>query len=427
MKRTLFILLFFSTQLIAQDRRLALVIGNAAYTNSGTLKNPVNDAKLMASTLEGLHFEVIIHTDADKSKMERAIYEFSKQLNQYDVALFYYAGHGVQVDGTNYLIPIDAKIDDKIGAQFEAIDLNRIVGQFEAHQNNTNIVILDACRNDPFKTWSRGSSRGFKAVSAPSGTIIAYATSEGATAADGDGNNGLYTKVLVEEMHVNQRIEDVFIETRNKVRKISGNTQSPQEWSQLTGKFYFNESLSVSPSPTLSASTTPSTTLIAHTERNLDSNLSLPELIEKGTSPLVLLENGYTPNALLQAGLVTSDFIGLEYKEGIIFEIDREDNKVWIAAKQDQNRGIGLDWENAKKVANRPVDGTLGWSLPNQTLLKAMYQNLKKNGLGNFENSSYWSSSESSYSNAWGISFSSGGRYDFNKTSKKKIRAVKQL
>lgn len=196
-----FLLIYFlSFTLQAQQRRIALVIGNGDYRHSGKLKNPVNDAEVMAKTLESLDFTVIKELNADKSKMEKVIYDFSRRLNEYNVALFYYAGHGIQVGGRNFLLPTDAVLEDKIAAEFEAIDVSKIVSQFERHPNNTNIVILDACRNNPFKSFSRGGESGFSAIPAPSGTIIAFATGEGSTASDGNGENGLYTSVLTKEM-----------------------------------------------------------------------------------------------------------------------------------------------------------------------------------------------------------------------------------
>lgn len=237
------IILLFST-LSGQDnqkpqKRLALVIGNSAYEHGGVLKNPANDAKLVASTLVELGFDVIKRVDASKEEMDQAILNFWRNLVNYDVTLFYYAGHGIQVEGVNYLLPVDAKIDDKYALQVEAVDVNKVVHQFERYPDNINIVILDACRDNPFRSWMRSGGSGFTAMAAPSGTIIAFATSAGATASDGDGSNGLYTEKLTREMIVQQRIEDVFINTRNAVRTSSNGRQNPQEWSQLTGKFYF--------------------------------------------------------------------------------------------------------------------------------------------------------------------------------------------
>jgi len=240
---TFFTFLFFSLQLFTQtsERRLALVIGNAAYQYSGILLNPVNDANLIATILQDLGFTVIKRTNATKEQMDIAILNFWRKLGNCDVALFYYAGHGVQVNGINYLIPVDAKLYDRFAVEIEAVDVSKVVSKFEYYPENVNIVILDACRDNPFRSWVRGGMRGFTAIPAPSGTIIAFATSAGATASDGTGANGLYTEKLVQQMKINQRVEDVFINTRVAVQQASGGRQSPQEWSKLTGKFYFTQ------------------------------------------------------------------------------------------------------------------------------------------------------------------------------------------
>ncbi|MBN2756672.1 MAG: caspase family protein, partial [Bacteroidales bacterium] len=223
------------------EKRLALVIGNSNYGAGQTLKNPANDANLISTTLQSLGFEVIKRIDANKQSMEEAIRDFSKKLPNCNVALFYYAGHGVQVDGLNYIIPTDAKLNDKIDCKFEAVSINFIVEEFEHYPDNVNIVILDACRNNPFRSWARGGERGFRAISPTSGTIISFATSEGSTASDGKGNNGLFTEELVKQLVIPQAIESVFKKTRVQVQKRSNGSQSPQEWSQLTGDFYFKK------------------------------------------------------------------------------------------------------------------------------------------------------------------------------------------
>ncbi len=236
MKRlaVVFSMLFLVAALMAQtgDKRIALVIGNANYLNGGTLRNPANDADLMETTLKKLNFRVIKCTDADKAKMDEKIIEFSGLLSSYKIALFYYAGHGMQIDGVNYLIPTDAKNTSVMAVKMKSIKVSDIVEEMEKYTTNVNLVILDACRNNPFISESRGGVRGFKALSA-SGTLIAFAASEGETAADGEGQNGLYTEKLAAQLEKAQRIEDVFINTRIEVAKVSKNQQEPQEWSKL--------------------------------------------------------------------------------------------------------------------------------------------------------------------------------------------------
>ncbi len=237
----LFLIVFFALAMFAQtnEKRLALVIGNSEYIGSNALKNPVNDANLMSSTLQELGFTVIKRTNATRLQMTQAVAEFWSKLDQYNVALFYFAGHGLQVNGVNYLIPVDATLENKDMVAFEAISVSDISSKFEEYNQNINILILDACRSNPFRSWSRGGERGFKAANPASGTIIAFATSEGSTAADGTGANGLFTQQLVKQLKQPVPIEKVFKLTRVEVERLSNGQQSPQEWSKLKGDFYF--------------------------------------------------------------------------------------------------------------------------------------------------------------------------------------------
>lgn len=403
------------------ERRLALVIGNADYQFSGKLKNTVNDANLMATTLHDLGFDVIKKTNANKSEMEQAILDFSRELGKYNVALFFYAGHGIQLDGSNYLLPVDAKLDDRLAAQFEAVDVGKLVSQFERHPNNVNIVILDACRNNPFKTWSRGAESGFKAMPAPSGTIIAFATSEGATASDGSNENGLYTSHLVKQMKIPQRIEDVFIQTRVDVLTNSKNLQSPQEWSQLTGKFFFsadnNNSSTVAVQPSQKVNTSPQQESLS---RGGKSEFETKNIIAE------LLKSGHSVIDVLNSRVPLRYLYGIEYQGGIIAEIDEKNNIGVIVSAFDLARGGKTSWTEAKELCESFAnDGFDDWALPAKGTLEQIYSNLAKAKYGDFASGVYWSASESGYSSAWGKSFSSGGNYDFDKTSQQYVRAVR--
>jgi len=224
------------------EKRLALVFGNSDYVNGTSLKNPKNDANLMEATLKDLGFTVIKQLNCRKDSMINAIKDFSRKLNEYNVALFYYAGHGVQVDNVNYLVPVDAKLDHKEDVAFDAIPVTMITDQLKRNSANTNIVILDACRNNPYKAWARGGNEGFKAIGQVNGTIISFATSEGATASDGEGNNGLFTEELVKQMEIPQPITNVFINTRIVINKKTNGQQMPTEWNYLlTTDFSFKK------------------------------------------------------------------------------------------------------------------------------------------------------------------------------------------
>lgn len=235
---TLYLLLLLAAPSYAQQKRIALVIGNAAYTTS-PLKNPVNDANLMATTLKELGFEVTKLTNANLQKMQDAAVTFTENIENYDVALFYYAGHGIQVDGVNYLIPVDAKLETEARARYEAFNINDINEAFSKNSRKVNIMILDACRDNPFRTWMRGGDRGFIALrQQAAGTIIAFATREGSTAADGTGNNGVFTKELAQQMQKPQSLIDVFQNTRSAVLAQTDYKQVPQEWNMLTAPFW---------------------------------------------------------------------------------------------------------------------------------------------------------------------------------------------
>ena len=232
------ILIYPSSSFAATEQHIALVIGNSAY-KSGPLKNPVNDATDMAAMLKKLGFSVTFKKNARLQEMDEAIEAFGNRLKRGGVGLFYYAGHGVQINGTNYLLPIDAKINKEADVKYQAIDANKILDEMATANNGLNIVMLDACRDNPFARSFRNASRGLAIVSsAPSGTFISYSTSPGNVARDGDGRNSPYTAALLEYMQEpGVTIGDVFINVRSKLKKETG--QVPWELSSLEGKFYF--------------------------------------------------------------------------------------------------------------------------------------------------------------------------------------------
>ena len=220
--------------------KVALIIGNSDYTHSAALKNPVNDAESIDLALKNLGFKTIKVLNADYNAMRAGLSKFGKEARDADAALFYYAGHGIQVDGINYLVPIGAKIDGKDQVAFETLSTDLVLKTLEltGSHSRLNVMILDACRNNPFESWNRSSGSGLAQVTPPNGTLIAYSTSPGKTASDGDGQNGLYTGELIKQLKKHQRIEDVFIETRISVEQKSMGTQSPWELARLRGKYY---------------------------------------------------------------------------------------------------------------------------------------------------------------------------------------------
>lgn len=228
----------------ANSKRLAIVIGNSAYQNGGYLQNPVNDARAMKQTLEKLNFTVLEYENLTQTQMKQRIDEFGKKMANYDVALFYYAGHGVQTNGLNYLVPIDATLQTEQQIEYQCVRADRMFGSIVG--DKTNIVILDACRNNPFeRSWGRNTSgSGLAFMQAPSNSFIAYATAPGQTASDGTGNNGLYTEILIQEMlKPNKTINEIFQSVRARVENKSltefNKKQTPWESTSLNGNFYF--------------------------------------------------------------------------------------------------------------------------------------------------------------------------------------------
>ena len=222
-------------------KRLALVIGNGAYTNVSPLKNPPNDARDMATSLKSLGFEVTSGINVNQRDMKRLIREFGQRLKQGGSGLFYYAGHGVQSKGRNYLIPIDADIQSEAEVEDTGVDVNLVLGFMDEAQNGLNIVILDACRNNPFARSFRSAGDGLAQVDAPTGTLIAYATAPGRVASDGQSQNGLYTSELLKQMRVpGVPVTEMFMRVRAEVMKQTANKQVPWEASSLVGSFYFS-------------------------------------------------------------------------------------------------------------------------------------------------------------------------------------------
>jgi formylglycine-generating enzyme required for sulfatase activity len=253
-----------SASAISAETRIALVIGNSDYS-SGPLPNPANDAKMIGETLSNLGFEVIARRNADQNTMKRAIQEFGARLEKGGpaaVGLFYYAGHGVQLNGRNYLIPTTAQIEREGDVEIEAVSADWVIEQMRYARNRLNIVILDACRNNPFTRSMRSVDHGLATMDAPAGILIAYSTAPGAVAADGSGRNSPYTEALSQAMRdLHEPVEQVFKHVRVGVMSATSGKQVPWESSSLTGDFYFaaqNKIAAAAPSAPVTSAPSPS-------------------------------------------------------------------------------------------------------------------------------------------------------------------------
>ncbi len=226
------------------DVRVALIIGNSAYPGNMALTNPANDAQAMADVLKRLGFTVIELRDGNKAQMTSAVAKVSDALKgKQGVGMLYYAGHGLQLDWRNYMVPVDANLKSAADVTQQTIDLSSVVDIFKAAGNRMNIVVLDACRDNPFGS-NTSSAKGLAQLDAPPSTFLAYATAPGNVAEDGDekSGNGLYTQYLLQELkRPTAKIEDVFKRVRLNVRKQSNGRQIPWESTSLEDDFFFND------------------------------------------------------------------------------------------------------------------------------------------------------------------------------------------
>jgi hypothetical protein len=255
------VFLLTGVRFASAEPRIAPLIGNNAYTRVPALDNPVNDARAMDQALRGFGFEVIRLENASKAQIETGLLRFTQRLTPDAVSLVYYAGHGVQIGGRNYLIPADAAINNEAALRATSVDVDAVIERIASRHGRISIIIFDACRNNPFLPPQTGAalaggagpsdttaasrdcrfrsvSGGLAAINAPSGILIAYATAPGMVAADGAGANGLYTAELIRAMSTpGAAIEGVFKMTRRAVMQQSGGAQIPWESSSLTAEF----------------------------------------------------------------------------------------------------------------------------------------------------------------------------------------------
>jgi len=359
-------------------KRLALVIGNSAYQHGGALKNPVNDARAIAGALQNAGFEVLRHENLTQNQMKKAINDFGLKLRDYEVGLFYYAGHGIQHKGINYMIPVEADLQAAEQVEFDCVSADRILAFMDAASTKVNILIMDACRNNPFeRSWNRSAEgSGLAMMNAPTGTLIAYATAPGKVASDGESANGLYTSVLLKYLKdPTLNIEQVFKKVRTEVTEKSHGTQVPWETTSLTGGDFYFTSKALPPTNNAKAEAVPAD----KTSRNLSGEN--PELAltfytsgmekydqQKFTDAIADFTNAINANSI--------DFLAylwrghsrynLGYKEG------KKDSKMLEEAIADYSVVIQLDpansdayfyRANAKKLLNRYNDAIPDFTL----------------------------------------------------------------
>ncbi len=421
---TLAVLLVFLTpitSLSAPGRRTALVIGNGAYKSS-PLRNPVNDATDIANALRKFGFSVILKTNANQRTMEDSIRDFGKELRLGGVGLFYFAGHGLQIKGRNYLLPIGANVYEENDMKYEAVNAGRVLDVMDSAGNMLNIVILDACRDNPFARSFRSSTSGLARMDAPKGTLIAYSTSPGKVALDGSRRNSPYTEVLLKNIQVpDLTIEQVFKQTRKDIDILTAGKQTPWESTSLIGDFYFafKRGIVVAQSP--KAKLQYSSELEKEREKLKRERQELERLkmeierkklkderkrIEEEKEKLLTEERkkyaSISPD-VSKPKVIDRDRHFIKYDTGVVY--DKKTGLEWVAG-----RDRDTTWYEAKSwVENLNVAGG-GWRMPTGVELRTLY----KKRAGPRSNITpilkitgwyVWSGETKGSSSAWGFGF----------------------
>jgi hypothetical protein len=347
----------------AQATRVALVVGNSAYQNVSPLDNPKNDAKLIADTVRDLGFTLVgggAQLDLDKPRFDGVVQQFGAQLRDADVALFFYAGHGVQVRGANYLVPVGANPTREADVDFQMTDVNLVLRQMQGSGTRLNMVILDACRNNPFGARGlRAADGGLAQMRAPEGTLISYATQPGNVAQDGSDGHSPYTKALAST--IRQSGLDIF-QTFNQVglavKRETGGSQQP--WvssSPIDGTFYFvapaaSPQVAVAPQPELSSTLRPDPDRIAIRDSGLLRELS-DRLYEHNFDPEPLDSKNGMRLAITKFQEKSSMTPTGEATEGVLTRLRKMDDlKPWasIVYNPDANK-FGISWNHTSRRA----------------------------------------------------------------------------
>lgn len=368
---------------LSRAARVALVIGNGAYEKV-PLRNPPHDAEDMAATLKEIGFDVTVRSNLKRNEMRSVLRDFGNRLGKEAVGLFFFAGHGIQVQNVNYLLPIDADIEAEDEVVDEAIDANLVMRKMERAGNPLNLVILDACRNNPYAHSWRGMEQGLARMQAPSGTLIIYATRPGETAKDGDDRNSPFTKefilgMRVPGLEVGRMIRSIAV----KVEEATGGKQTPWQEGIIKGEFYFipaemDEDDVVHPlePPDTTVDNTKAPLQIAH--QKLEPPMVQPPSFQS-------IEETRGPYA--------------KYKDGTI--VDTQLRLHWRASTEGM-----MSWVDAQTyietINQKGLDGHHDWRIPNKSELLRAARFAKANpGFFMLDDEWFWSDTQNDPLTAW--------------------------
>ena len=421
------ILLILVSGIVFSENKTALVIGNSAYQNFPKLSRPSQEAKDMKAALERLGFEVIYVVDGTYDRMYDALYTFERKLKQQGgIALFHYGGHGIQVGGENYLLPIDKYIPDERRVKSRAVNAAEVVDLMAAAGSKTNIIILDACRDNPLPAATRSTNtRGLAKLNAPINTVVVYSAEAGDTAQD-----GVFTPTLLEYLEKpGMRFTDILQQTRRAVYEKTGGKQIPGTYDQLFNPIYLAGKASGSSSDT--STTTSSTSSSTQPKASTASKTySLG-----GTGPAggtIFYDKGSYSDGwrYLEAAPASTEWNAKEwgaYKEtmgGTTTKIGSGKRNTGSILAFLMARG-GESGKAAKLCFELSYGGYDDWFLPSKDELNLMYENLHMKGLGGFADDYYWSSSEYDNGSAWRQSFIIGNQNYYSKNYNYRVRAVR--
>jgi hypothetical protein len=364
------VVFILSADLLAkQEQRLALLIGNSNYTHGGSLPNPVNDVRAMKEALEGLGFTVMKFENCSQKTMKWAMDDFGRKLKGHDVGLFFYAGHGVRVKGNNFLLPIDAKLDNENDAEYDCVRADRVLAKMETAGSRTNIVILDACRDNPFvRSWRRGTGGGgLEFMNAPSGSLIAYSTAPGKTALDGDSKNSPYSSALLQHINTpNTTVIEMFQAVRSTVIANSEGSQIPWESTSLRGNFYFNNQAGVKVKHQKEAVPKTVAKLFVITEPedaiirilNIKPRFYQGMELEPGQYHLKVLSNGYSSKkmwATLRTGEIKKIHVDLEKAQRKLLSSEDVERFTTKNTVERTAALVARDWPQLEKIARNYI------------------------------------------------------------------------
>ncbi|MDR3020529.1 MAG: caspase family protein [Treponema sp.] len=434
----------FTQRTIHAQQKFALVIGNGNYTGISRLNNPVNDANDMETVLRSLGFTVDKVLNGNLDQMETAVTNLSRRLgassNSY--GFFFYAGHGVQSGGENYLIPVDAtSIHTENHLRQRAVSLQTVLDNLNDAGNALNVVVLDACRDNPFG-WARSGNRGLSVVGRPpADSIIVYATSAGSVAMDGTGRNGAFTTHLLNNLKTpGLEVQEMFRRTMGDVARASNNQQRPEYRSQFYETAYLGTQPAPAPAPTAQPTPAPTAqpapavavTPAPAATRPLSEVNRTYQIGDTGPAGgIVFYDKGSVSNGwrYLEVAPAETEFSDVQWG-AIGVSVGGTRTTVGSGKRNTELlveyfRRSGASGLAAQLCAGLSFGGYTDWFLPSKGELDLMYKNLREKGWGGFASTWYWSSSESNSGNAWDQRFSGGTQDNRSKTNAYRVRAIR--